>query len=52
MFAETLRRARQAGFIGCEASWILEDNQPVMRLLEAFSARPYKTYRLFERQVQ
>ena len=52
MFAETLRRARQAGFIGCEASWILEDNQPVMRLLEAFSAKPYKTYRLYERAVR
>lgn len=52
MFAETLRRARQTGFIGCEASWILEDNEPVLRLLAAFSGRPYKTYRLYERAVK
>jgi len=51
MFAETLRKARQLGFVGCEASWILEDNRPVRRLLEAFSAEPYKTYRVYERPV-
>jgi GNAT superfamily N-acetyltransferase len=51
MFAETLRRARALGFAGCEASWILEDNRPVRRLLEAFSAEPYKTYRIYERPV-
>lgn len=51
MFAETLRRAREKGFGGCEASWILEDNRPVRRLLEAFSAEPYKTYRIYERPV-
>ena len=51
MFAETLRKARQMGFDGCEASWSLEDNRPVRRLLEAFSAVPYKTYRVYERPV-
>lgn len=51
MFAETLREARRVGFVGCEASWVLEDNAPVIRLLGAFSAVPYKTYRLYERAV-
>ncbi|MSU24683.1 MAG: hypothetical protein EXS32_12785 [Opitutus sp.] len=51
MFAETLRKARQMGFNGCEGSWILEDNLPVRRLLAAFSAEPYKTYRVYERPV-
>lgn len=51
MFARTLRAAMQLGFQGCEASWVLEDNQPVQRLLEAFSARRYKTYRLYERSL-
>ena len=51
MFAETLRKARQLGFVGCEASWILEDNEPVIRLLGAFSARAYKTYRIYARAL-
>lgn len=51
MFAETLRAARQAGFAGCEASWVLEDNAPVIRLLGAFSARPYKTYRIYSKSL-
>ncbi len=51
MFAETLRKARQLGFTGCEGSWILEDNLPIRRLLAAFSAEPYKTYRVYERPV-
>jgi GNAT superfamily N-acetyltransferase len=51
MFAESQRRAVALGFAGCEASWILEDNVPVRRLLAAFAARPYKTYRVYERGV-
>jgi GNAT superfamily N-acetyltransferase len=51
MFAETLRKARELGFVGAEASWILEDNVPLLRLLEAFAANPYKTYRVYERAV-
>lgn len=51
MFAETLRKAGQLGFVGCEGSWILEDNVPVRRLLAAFSAVPYKTYRVYARAV-
>jgi GNAT superfamily N-acetyltransferase len=51
MFAETLRKARELGFAGAEASWILEDNVPLLRLLGAFSARPYKTYRIYERPL-
>ena len=51
MFAETIRKARQIGFTGCEGSWILEDNVPVRRLLAAFSGVPYKTYRVYERSV-
>lgn len=51
MFAETIRKARQIGFVGCEGSWILEDNVPVRRLLAAFSGVPYKTYRVYGRSV-
>ena len=34
-----------------EASWILEDNVMMCRVLEAIGGRVYKTYRLYERQV-
>ena len=32
-----------------ELSWILEDNFPVRKLIEASGARPYKTYRIYEK---
>lgn len=30
-----------------ELSWILEDNYPVRKIIEAFGATPYKTYRIY-----
>jgi sterol desaturase/sphingolipid hydroxylase (fatty acid hydroxylase superfamily) len=34
-----------------ELSWVLETNRRVRTLLEAFGARPYKTYRLYSRPL-
>jgi hypothetical protein len=34
-----------------EASWILEDNMPMRRMIEAFGGRPYKTYRIYEKFI-
>ena len=34
-----------------EYSWILEDNQPMRHILEAFGARAYKTYRVYEKTI-
>jgi len=34
-----------------EASWILEDNVRMCRLLEAIGGRVYKTYRIYQRLV-
>ena len=34
-----------------EASWILEDNMPMRRLIEAFGGKPYKTYRIYEKLI-
>jgi hypothetical protein len=39
------------GVTESEASWILEDNVMMCRMLEAIGGRPYKTYRLYEKQV-
>lgn len=34
-----------------ELSWILEDNLPVRHIIEALGAKPYKTYRVFEKAL-
>jgi hypothetical protein len=34
-----------------ELSWILEDNYPVRKLIEAFGGVPYKTYRIYEKAL-
>jgi ribosomal protein S18 acetylase RimI-like enzyme len=51
MLTEGFKTGIKAGFKEAEASWILEDNASMRRLLEAFGAKLYKTYRLYEREV-
>jgi len=51
MLIEGLRVGIKAGVTESEASWILEDNVMMYRMLEAIGGRPYKTYRLYERQI-
>jgi len=48
---ESFELARQAGFTHCELSWILEDNDGMIAICEQASAKPYKTYRMYEKQV-
>jgi hypothetical protein len=44
-----IRKAHLArGTRRAELSWILEDNWPMRRMLDALGARPYKTYRVYE----
>jgi ribosomal protein S18 acetylase RimI-like enzyme len=51
MLAEGLRTGFKLGFRTIEASWILEDNLAVQRLIELFGGKPYKTYRIYERAL-
>ncbi len=51
LFARTLQTALTLGFRHCEASWVLEDNVAVHRLVDQFEGRRSKTYRLYERDV-
>ena len=37
------------GIEECECSWILENNRPMRHILESFGARPYKTYRVYQK---
>jgi hypothetical protein len=39
------------GLQACEYSWILEDNRAMRHILEGLSARTYKTYRIYEKQL-
>jgi hypothetical protein len=41
----------ERGMKSMELSWILEDNMPVRRIVESFGAKPYKTYRLYEKSL-
>jgi hypothetical protein len=51
LLIEGLRVGIDAGVTESEASWILEDNVMMCRMLEAIGGRPYKTYRLYERLI-
>lgn len=51
MLYEALKVGLAAGYREAEASWVLEDNVLMCRVLEAFGGKPYKTYRLLEREV-
>ena len=42
---------RDCGFTHCELSWILEDNDSMIRICEQASAVPYKTYRMYEKTL-
>lgn len=43
--------ARNKGFTHCELSWILEDNESMIRICEQASAKKYKTYRMYEKNL-
>lgn len=51
MLIEGLRVGAAAGVRESEASWILEDNTGMRRVLEAIGGVAYKTYRLYSRTV-
>jgi len=51
MLTESLKTGFKIGIQDVEASWILEDNTMMRRLLETFGGKVYKTYRLYEREI-
>jgi hypothetical protein len=49
---EALRREALAlGMTRIELSWVLEDNLPMRHMAEAFGARVYKTYRVYQKAL-
>ena len=51
MFEEGLRAALERGYTGCEVSWMLEDNDLVIRSVRLWGGRHYKTYRMYEKKL-
>jgi ribosomal protein S18 acetylase RimI-like enzyme len=51
MLIEGLKVGIDAGVRESEASWILEDNLMMCRVLEAIGGRPYKKYRIYQREL-
>jgi hypothetical protein len=51
MLIEGLNVGFKAGVRESEASWILEDNVMMCRILEAIGGKPYKRYRIYEREA-
>ncbi len=52
MLAEGFKTGLKLGFTHAEGSWILEDNVMMRRVLEGFQGKVYKTYRLYDRDLQ
>lgn len=49
MLVEGLNTGFRLGVQWSEASWVLEENVKMRRVIELFGARVYKTYRLYDR---
>ena len=52
MMLRQYRRALELGYRRSEASWILEDNLPMRRILERLGWDIYKTYRIYEKPLR
>lgn len=52
MLCHGLRTGFRAGFRHVEASWVLEDNDAVKRVIELFGGTVYKVYRVYERNLE
>ena len=50
-YVRLMKKAKEKGFIGAEASWILENNQMMNRGLRNMNSKVYKKYRLYEKSV-
>lgn len=51
MFERGLQAALRRKLTGCEVSWLLEDNDLVIRAVDLWGGRLYKTYRMYDRAI-
>jgi GNAT superfamily N-acetyltransferase len=50
-YRKTIEAAEQKGYTFGEASWILEDNDPMNRACEMMNGKRYKTYRIYGKKL-
>ena len=48
---EIMRRGKASGKLGADASWLLEDNQMIVKPMRAMGAREWKRWRVYERTI-
>jgi hypothetical protein len=51
MFTAGLKAALKRGLTGVEVSWLLEDNPMVIRTVDLWGGKLYKTYRIYDRPI-
>lgn len=51
LFREGFKSVKKGNYRRVEFSWILEDNIPVIRLVEMIGGRLYKRYRIYEKAI-
>jgi hypothetical protein len=51
MFEKGLQAALARHITGCEVSWLLEDNELVIRSVNLWGGHLYKTYRMYDRPI-
>lgn len=49
LYWETMERALRKGYMFGEASWVLEDNEPMNRAAALMQGERYKTYRIYSK---
>ncbi|RMG57391.1 MAG: N-acetyltransferase, partial [Deltaproteobacteria bacterium] len=48
---EVYRRGPARGYVEGELSWILEDNEPMNRIIRRLTDEPYRVYRIYGRDL-
>ena len=51
MFEQGLSSCLKKGLTGVEVSWLLEDNEPIIRTARFWGGHLYKTYRMYEKAL-
>lgn len=51
MFAALYHEVVDMGWNYADGGWVLETNEPMQRLVDAYNSRHYKTYRFYERAL-
>lgn len=51
LYSELETSAIRAGYTWGEMSWLLEDNEPVIKFSLSLGANVYKTYRIYEKKI-